>query len=227
MRFLFFLLFPVLEFYLLIKAGGAFGAGRVILWTLASALVGVWAIRSQGQSALVKAQADIAAGRVPQSSFLDGALLFMGGILLILPGFISDFLGLLLLLPPVRKATAFILGTYMITLLAKRMSAPGEGSRMFFFRSSGFPGGGQGGFSGGGAEGFPGQGDPRFDDGRISGGDVFDTHASSVPQDPDPSGPSPAPRQAVILEASSIDIEARDSGKDGEDSDTADRPAGR
>lgn len=137
-----FLLFPALELYLLVKVGAAVGALNMVLWVFASIALGVWAIRTQGQGVLFKVQASLAAGEAPQQSFLEGLLLFFGGVLLIIPGLVSDAAGLLLLLPPVRSAAARALGAY----LASRRPAPGSasGSRVFFFRSGGFPGAGQG-----------------------------------------------------------------------------------
>jgi len=137
MRLILFLLFPALELYLLVKVGGIIGALNMVLWVFASAVIGMWAVRAQGQSAMLKARAEMNAGRVPQTSFLDGLLLFFGGILLILPGLITDAVGLLLLIPPVRRWAAPRLAAY---LTARQASATGGGTRIFFFQSNGFPG---------------------------------------------------------------------------------------
>jgi len=113
MGFILFLLFLALELYLLVKAGGIIGAFNMVLWVFASAMLGIWAVRTQGQSALLKVRAEMAAGLPPQTHFLDGLLLFFGGVLLILPGLIGDAAGLLLLIPPVRRWAAPRLVAYL------------------------------------------------------------------------------------------------------------------
>lgn len=139
MRFVLFFLFPALELYLLVKVGGLIGAVNMVLWVFASACIGMWAIRAQGQNAMLKARAELDAGRVPQLPFLDGLLLFLGGLLLILPGLITDAAGLLLLLPPVRRRAAPLLAGYITT---RQTSGTNAGVWMFVFKSGGFPGSG-------------------------------------------------------------------------------------
>lgn len=137
MRMLLFLLFPALELYLLVKVGSMTGALNMVLWVFASAVIGLWAVRAQGQDAMLKVRADMDAGRVPQNPFLDGLLLFLGGILLILPGLVSDAIGLLLLIPPLRRLAAAKLGRYMVS---RQAAGGGASSRIFFFQTGGFPG---------------------------------------------------------------------------------------
>jgi UPF0716 family protein affecting phage T7 exclusion len=135
MRLLLFLLFPFVELYLLVKVGGEIGALNMVIWVFVSALVGLWAVRAQGRDAMLKARADIAAGRVPRQSFVEGLLLFFGGVLLILPGLLTDAVGLFLLIPPCRRwATVFL-----VRYLTSHQAQSGAGfSRVIFFRSTGF-----------------------------------------------------------------------------------------
>lgn len=178
MRLLFFLLFPACELYLLVKVGGAIGALNMVLWVFVSAVIGLAAVRAQGQSAMLKARAELAEGRVPQNTFMDGLLLFLGGVLLLLPGLITDAVGLLLLIPPFRHFAARGITGYLTAQQAK-----GQGARFFIFRSGPV---GQGGFDARGgfdAAGFQREGDPG----------VFDTEAQE-------------PRQAAVLESRTIDI---------------------
>lgn len=142
MRVLVFLLFPAIELYLLVKVGGIIGALNMVLWVFVSALIGLWAVRTQGQGAMLKARADLAEGRVPQDSFLEGLLLFIGGILLILPGLLTDAVGLVLLVPQARALAAPALARFF----SARQSAGGGASRVVFFRSVNFD---SGSFSGG------------------------------------------------------------------------------
>ena len=99
---LLFLLWPVAELIVVIKVAEAIG----VLLTLALLLVGwplgAWAIRSQGRAVLRRMAVAVNEGRVPGREVLDGALVLLGGTLLMIPGFISDAVGLVLLLPPAR-----------------------------------------------------------------------------------------------------------------------------
>lgn len=188
MRLLLFLLFPALELYLLVKVGSRIGALNMVLWVFLSAVIGIWAVRAQGQAALRNAQAQMAEGKVPQNSFLEGVMLFFGGLLLILPGLISDAAGLLLLVPDIRRFLAAKLGLSMAEQRAEHPGKWGGASRIIFY-SSGFPGGfGRGGeFMGGGAS--------------------FDSDSrGQFAQDEDDS-----PRQATIIESTAIDITAQGS----------------
>jgi len=86
---------------------------------------------------MLRVRVEMDAGRTPQTSFLEGLLLFIGGILLILPGLIGDTVGLLLLIPFVRHLAAPRLSAY---LTARQASGTHESStRIFFFQSGGFP----------------------------------------------------------------------------------------
>lgn len=189
MRALLFLLFPALELYLLVKVGGETGALNMVLWVFASALIGLWAVRAQGQETMNRTRAEIAAGRVPQSSFLDGLLLFFGGVLLILPGLITDAVGLFLLVPPLRRWAALALARY----LTVQQSRPGGASRVIFFRSTNMPGGMPGGMPGP----FPGAPRQPYEQQPPYG---------QAEQD------STEPRQATVIESTAIEINSTESG---------------
>lgn len=190
MRPLLFLLFPALELYLLVKVGAETGALNMVLWVFASAGIGLWAVRAQGQEAMNRARAEIAAGRVPQDNFLDGLLLFLGGVLLILPGLISDAAGLFLLLPPCRHWAGKSLAGY----LGRRQTGAQGASRVIFFSSSA-PGGP---FS-------PPGGPFARQDGAFSPHDSRTAPEAFESQDA-------GPRQAVIIESTAIEINS--TGKD-------------
>jgi UPF0716 protein FxsA len=94
---------PVAELFVAIKVGEAIGVLLTVLLLIASWPVGVWLLRAEGRAAWRRLSAAAAAGRPPGREVLDGALVVVGGALLIVPGFITDVLGLLLLLPPTRS----------------------------------------------------------------------------------------------------------------------------
>jgi UPF0716 protein FxsA len=87
----------------IIQVGQAIGALPTIAILLIDSILGSMLLRSQGRAAWRRFNEALGAGRVPAREVLDGALVIFGGAFLITPGFISDFVGLLLLLPPTRS----------------------------------------------------------------------------------------------------------------------------
>ena len=101
--FLLFVLFPFLELALLIKVGGAIGVLPTLLLIVASVILGSLLLRVAGLATALRAREKLARGEQPGQEMLEGMLIAIGGGLLILPGFISDVLGLLCLLPVTRR----------------------------------------------------------------------------------------------------------------------------
>ncbi|RMF15696.1 MAG: FxsA family protein [Alphaproteobacteria bacterium] len=93
---------PFLEIVVFVKVGSDIGAFAVALLTFLTAVIGIWLVRAQGLALLVRAQRELDAGRMPVAEMAHGALLALAGLLLLLPGLITDTLGALLLLAPVR-----------------------------------------------------------------------------------------------------------------------------
>jgi UPF0716 protein FxsA len=99
---LLFVVLPIAEIYVIIQVGQAIGALWTILLLIADSVVGARLLTWQGRSAWRRFQDAVAAGRMPHNEVLDGFLIVMGGALLLTPGFITDVLGIWLLLPPTR-----------------------------------------------------------------------------------------------------------------------------
>jgi UPF0716 protein FxsA len=93
---------PVAEVLVAIKVAETFGVAVMLLALLASWPIGTWVLRSQSRAAWRRFGDAVAASRPPGREALDGVLALLGGLLLIVPGFITDVLGLVLLLPPSR-----------------------------------------------------------------------------------------------------------------------------
>lgn len=91
------------ELFVVIEVASAIGVLLTVLLLILSWPLGAWALRTQGRAAWRRLQAAVAAGRSPGREVLDGALVLIGGLLLIVPGFISDLLGACALLPPTRS----------------------------------------------------------------------------------------------------------------------------
>ncbi len=98
-----FIVGPIAEIYLLLTVGGAIGVAPVVGLCIATAVIGGAIVRAQGLAALASARADLGDGRVPVEAVADGVFLIVAAPLLMTPGFITDSLGFLLLIPPVRR----------------------------------------------------------------------------------------------------------------------------
>lgn len=112
-----FLAFPILEIGLLIRAGQSLGFWRLALIVIATAILGTAVIRRTGLAILGKARAQMESGGSGFSPLFDGLVQLTAGMLLIFPGLISDALGIVLLIPQVRK---FVI----TTLLPKIFTIP-------------------------------------------------------------------------------------------------------
>jgi UPF0716 protein FxsA len=105
MGFIFLLIFvgfPTAEIWLLMKVGSVLGFWDTFFLLVFSAFFGSYLAKMQGAAVLQKMQRCMSEGRLPAAEMLDGMLIFLGGILFIIPGFISDGIGLLLIFPPTR-----------------------------------------------------------------------------------------------------------------------------
>jgi UPF0716 protein FxsA len=97
-----FIFLPIAEIYVIIKVGEAIGVLPTIALLFLDGFIGAALARSQGAAAWARFNRALAEGRVPAREVLDGAMVIVGGAFLLAPGFITDVIGLLLLLPPTR-----------------------------------------------------------------------------------------------------------------------------
>ena len=104
-----FLVVPLLELAVIIQVGQAIGAAETILLLIVVSVAGGWLVKREGVGVLRRIQAAVSAGRVPGRELADGALIMFAGALLLTPGFLSDLLGIALLLPPVRAVVRPVL----------------------------------------------------------------------------------------------------------------------
>jgi UPF0716 protein FxsA len=101
--FLFFIVLPVIEIALFIEVGGEIGVWPTLALVLGAALLGALLFRLQGFLAWKRMEEAIRRGEPPVAEMFEGLLLFAAALLLILPGFFSDAVALLLLVPPLRR----------------------------------------------------------------------------------------------------------------------------
>jgi len=97
-----FLLVPLAELYVIIQVGQAFGALNTIGLLIVISAVGAWLVKREGMSVWRRFQRQVEAGAVPGREIADGVMILFAGALLMSPGFLTDLLGIALLLPPVR-----------------------------------------------------------------------------------------------------------------------------
>ncbi len=128
---LLFIVVPALEIYLLIKVGGLIGAWPTLLLVMLSAVLGVLLIRVQGFLAWRRTSASLARGQLPALDLLEGGMVLLGGILLLIPGFATDIVGLLCLIPTLRRSGArWLLSRLVLVPVNKGPGSPsGESQR--------------------------------------------------------------------------------------------------
>ena len=106
-----FLVVPFVELFVLIQAGQVIGVWWTILLVLAISLLGSWLVKREGWAAWRRITSRVQMGEVPGNELVDGGLVLCAGALLLTPGFLTDVVGLLLLLPPSRAAVkGFVAG---------------------------------------------------------------------------------------------------------------------
>jgi len=101
--FLLFTIVPILELYLLIKIGGVIGAFNTVLIIFSTAIIGAYLAKSQGFLIITKIQQAFGEGRTPARELMHGLFILIGGFTLLTPGFITDIIGISMLLPLFRQ----------------------------------------------------------------------------------------------------------------------------
>jgi UPF0716 protein FxsA len=121
----------LLEVFVIAQVGGAIGAWWTFLLLLAGIVVGGWVVRREGARAWRALHESVAAGRPPGRELADHALVLVGGILLMVPGFVTDVLGVLLVLPLTRPAFRGLLmswvGARAVQFVPPDVTRPGPG----------------------------------------------------------------------------------------------------
>lgn len=99
---------PIAEISVIVFVGQQIGAIPTVLLLLGSAILGTWLLKREGMKTLQVLRAESRAGRTPALEAVEGVFVLVGGLMMMLPGFVTDILGLLLVLPPTRKLGARI-----------------------------------------------------------------------------------------------------------------------
>ena len=129
-----FVLLPIAELYVILQVGDAIGAPLTILLLVLDSLLGSALLRSQGRTVWRQFNDVLAEGRVPHRELFDGIAVIFGGAFLITPGFLTDVIGLLLLIPPTRAvlrriATGWLGKRYGLTAVMGAAGVAGRAGR--------------------------------------------------------------------------------------------------
>jgi UPF0716 protein FxsA len=124
-----FIVVPIAELYLIIQIGSLIGVVPTLALLLADALLGSLLLRQQGRGAWRRFNAALAERRFPGREVADGLLIAIGGTLLLTPGFLTDIVGLVLLIPPtraiVRRLLRGVVGRRFVVVGAPGPAGPG------------------------------------------------------------------------------------------------------
>src|ERR671914_2820370 len=126
-----FIVVPLAELYVILQVGDAIGAVWTVLLLAADSVLGSLLLRSQGRTVWRRFNEALAAGRMPHREVQDGVLVIFGSAFLITPGFITDVVGLLMLLPPTRaliRRFAMRIISRRVTMRMAAAGGPVEGS---------------------------------------------------------------------------------------------------
>ncbi len=127
-----FLIVPIIEIYLLIQIGGVIGAISTVFLVVFTAVLGALLLRQQGFATLQRLRASMARGELPALQLLEGVLLLFGGALLLTPGFFTDAIGFVCLVPPLRQGLiAWLMrrGMFNVSGVADTSRSPRHGPR--------------------------------------------------------------------------------------------------
>jgi UPF0716 protein FxsA len=119
-----FIVVPIAEIYVIIKVGEAIGLIPTVILLLLDAILGSMLWRQQGRAAWIRFQRALAENRLPHKEVFDGVLIIFGGALLITPGFLTDILGAILLIPPTRA----IVRAFASRTVRRRIAMGGGGT---------------------------------------------------------------------------------------------------
>jgi UPF0716 protein FxsA len=125
MLFPIFVVMTLLEIYVIVSVGESIGGFSTVLLVIITALIGSILLKQQGWSTMAKAQNAMANGQTPAFELLEGVVILISGVLLLTPGFITDIIGLLGLIPFSR--------TYFIDRILSKNTA-----KMFTQKNSAF-----------------------------------------------------------------------------------------
>ena len=122
--FILFVVVPILELMVIIQVGQSVGAWNTVILLVVDSLVGAWLVKRQGIGLLKKSQERLRNGEVPSDEIFSGVAVLFAGALMLTPGFLTDFIGLLLLVPPIRSGVLLIVRRKFRSRIATNFTKP-------------------------------------------------------------------------------------------------------
>ncbi|ASS74517.1 membrane protein FxsA [Tumebacillus algifaecis] len=110
---------PALEIFTMIQVGQVIGGWQTFLLIIGTSVLGAYLLKVQGRSTWRQINRDMEMRVLPGDSLLDGACVVVGGTLLLVPGFLSDIVGLLMLLPGLREIPKHLIKLYLMRMMQK------------------------------------------------------------------------------------------------------------
>jgi UPF0716 protein FxsA len=116
---------PIAELWVIVQVAQGIGILNTLGLLILISFAGAWLLKQQGLATWARLQSALAAGQMPTREVVDGALILLGGALLLTPGFLSDCIGLVLLLPPTRTAVKRLFRPLLARWATRRFVPPG------------------------------------------------------------------------------------------------------
>jgi UPF0716 protein FxsA len=132
-----FVVVPLVEIFVLVQVGQVIGAWWTILLLIAASALGAWLIKREGSRAWAALREALQTGRMPARELADAGLILIGGTLMLTPGFVSDVVGILLILPVTRPVARRLLTRMVAARLVGPVAGPSGGQFGGPFGSSG------------------------------------------------------------------------------------------
>lgn len=123
---------PIAELYVIVQVAQGIGVLQTIALLVLVSIAGAWLLKQQGIATWRRLQDTLARGEMPTAEVTDGALILFGGALLLTPGFLTDVVGLLLLLPPTRAAIKGTAARFIRWMAFQRFGLAGEAGRRIY-----------------------------------------------------------------------------------------------
>jgi UPF0716 protein FxsA len=132
-----FVVVPLVEIFVLVQVGQVIGAWWTILLLIAASALGAWLIKREGSRSWAALREALQTGRMPARELADAGLILIGGTLMLTPGFVSDVVGILLILPVTRPIARRLLTRMVAARLVGPVAGPSGGQFGGPFGSSG------------------------------------------------------------------------------------------
>ncbi|MBI2706546.1 MAG: FxsA family protein [Actinobacteria bacterium] len=147
--FLIFIVVPFVELFVIIQVAGVIGGGWTILLLVVESILGAWLCKREGAGVLRRINEQLNAGQLPTIELVNGALILLAGALMVTPGFLTDILGFLLLIPPTRAIVRAIVLHRLQKRIDDAVSRDGDAGFGFIRVTNFGPNGSPFGFNGG------------------------------------------------------------------------------